>query len=292
MLGRFRITAAARAAHTAAYAAFEAEDWPLAGHQLAAAAAMLPAGRAQRAAWFDAALAYKFARDWARAYEHGRTAASLVERGKEEPAFWNLGIAATMLREWDTARDAWAGYGLRLPAGTGEITEDLGPTCVRIETGGGQEVVWAIRICPTRARIVNVPFRPSRRYGEVVLHDGVPNGERVSGGRTVPVFDEIALFTPSDLATLTVDADAPEQADVEALADLFAQERYGMEMPSTRRDLCACCSESTVRQERVIPVGRQQFLLAAPLDRARELLDRWRAERPGERSWENLHPAT
>ncbi|GAA1371771.1 tetratricopeptide repeat protein [Catellatospora chokoriensis] len=280
-----------RAATAAGYAAFEAEDWPLAGQRLAEAAATLPKGRAKRTMWFDAALAYKFARDWPRAYEHGLTAASLVKRGKQEPAFWNLGIAATMLREWDTARDAWAGYGLQLPPGTGEIAEELGPTCVRIETDAGQEVVWAVRVCPTRARIVNVPFHPSRRFGEVVLHDGVPNGERVANGRTVPVFDEIALFTPSDLATLTVDADAPEQADIKALAELFADERYGVELPSTRRDLCACCSGSTVRQDQVIPVGRQQVLLAAPLEHARKLLDRWRAERPGERSWENLHPA-
>ncbi|WP_155372440.1 tetratricopeptide repeat protein [Catellatospora vulcania] len=286
-----RITAAARSAHADAYTAFEAEDWPLAGQRLAGAAALLPTGKVQQATWFDAALAYKFARDWPRAFEHGRTAASLVRRGKQEPAFWNLGIAATMLREWDTARDAWAGYGLRLPPGTGEIDEDLGPTCVRIETEGGQEVVWAVRVCPTRARIVNVPFHPSRRFGEVVLHDGVPNGERVYGDLTVPVFDEIALFTPSDLATLTVDAEASEQADVEALAELFAQEKYGMELPSTRRDMCACCSASTVRQERVVPVGSQQILLAAPLDHARELLDRWQAERPAARAWANLHPA-
>ncbi|GAA2466379.1 hypothetical protein [Winogradskya humida] len=63
-----------------AYTAFEAEDWPLAGELLATAAPSLT-GETAAATWFDAALAYKFARDWPRAYEMGKIAVTHVRRG-------------------------------------------------------------------------------------------------------------------------------------------------------------------------------------------------------------------
>lgn len=271
------------------YAAWDAEDWPTAGRLLQQAAAGSKDGRNTAVLWFDAALAFKFARDWPRAYELGKRAAAMVPRGKQEPAFWNLGIAATVLKQWDDARDAWAGYGVALPPGEGEILEDLGPTCVRIETEGGQEVVWAQRVCPTRARVISMPFHPSRRFGEVVLHDGVPNGERLVGGARFPVFDEIMLFTLSDIPTLSVLITAGEVADTEALAELFSERDFGAEVMSSRVNLCKCCSEGTVTQERTVEAGSQQVLLGAPEDAARGLLDLWKAGQPDARSWSNLH---
>jgi hypothetical protein len=269
------------------YSAFEEEDWPRAGDLLAAAAARL-SGRAAAAVWFDAALAYKFARNWVRAYETGKTAVTYVERGAEEPAFWNLGTAATILRDWDTARDAWAGYGLQPFPGTGPIDAELGPTCVRLSDVS--EVVWAVRLCPTRARVISVPFDASRRFGEVVVHDGAPSGERAYGDMTVPVFDEVALFEPSDSATLSVLVTGGP-GELEALEDSFAGRQFGFEVLASRVDLCDCCSRSTVRQQRGEYDGEQQLFVAAPEDDARTLLDAWAAERPDTRSWTNLHPA-
>lgn len=45
-------------------------------------------------------------------------------------------------------------------------------------------------------------------------------------------------------------------------------------------------------QERTVQAGRKSMLLGAPEQRAAELLDRWRAERPDDRSWTGLHPAS
>ncbi len=53
------------------YEAFEAKDWARAGDLLASTGARL-ADNAAKALWFDAALAYKFARNWPRAYETGK----------------------------------------------------------------------------------------------------------------------------------------------------------------------------------------------------------------------------
>ncbi len=272
-----------------AYQAWEADDWPKAGELLETAAREHPDAPGSPNLWFDAALAYKFLRDWPKAFELGKEAAARSPRGHDDPAFWNLGIAATVLRDWATARDSWAGYGIDLPPGDGEIVADFGLTPVRISTPDGQEVVWAHRLCPARARVVSVPFDPARRFGEVVLHDGAPNGERVVDGRTYAVFDEIQLFEESDLATLSVTVTASSADDVDALLSTFQERELGAELLGSGELLCKCCSESRRELRRAVDAGRQTVLLAAPGDEAGCLLDGWRAERPDTRAWENLH---
>jgi len=269
------------------YEAFDAEDWPRAGDLLAAVAPRMD-GRDAKAGWFDAALAYKFARNWPRAYEVGKQAVTHVRRGTEEPAYWNLGIAATMLRDWDTARDAWIGYGLAPFPGTGQIDADLGPACIRLDIG---EVVWAIRICPTRARLISVPFDPTRRFGETVLHDGVPKGQRILESGTFPVFEEMAVFEPSDVGTLSVLVTGETPGDIRALQQAFASRRLGVEILRSRVDLCACCSRAGIRQEVKEFAGEQMLYLGAPEDVARHLLHSWAEQRPEARSWANLHLA-
>ncbi|MGA8112060.1 MAG: hypothetical protein WCA46_00205 [Actinocatenispora sp.] len=273
------------------YRAFEAEDWERAGRQLAEAAERTESRPAAAELWYDAALAYKFLHDWPKAYELGLRAAALSERGAENPVFWNLGIAATILRDWDVARDAWRGYGIPVPDGTGEIVDQFGMTCLRIATTTGQEVVWARRLCPTRARVMSVPFDVSRRYGEVVVHDGAPNGERVNDGRTYPVFDELQLFTPSDLATLSVSVVARREEDARALLDAVSAAGFGAETLGSAQMLCRCCSEGSQTVRRSDQAGRQTVLLGAPETDARRLLDAWRAESPADREWEHLHVA-
>jgi hypothetical protein len=146
-----------------------------------------------------------------------------------------------------------------------------------------------VRLCPTRARIVNVPFHSSRRFGEVVLHDGVPNGERVFNGTAFPVFDEIELLAPSDAPTLSVMATG-SGPDLEKLTMLFTDGDFGAELASSRKNLCACCSEGTVTQERTFAGGEQRVLIGgASEDTARELLRRWQADQPAERFWTRLH---
>ncbi|GAA0798339.1 hypothetical protein [Spirilliplanes yamanashiensis] len=275
-----------------AYIAWDREDWAEAGRLLEQAVRAAPDQRGSERLWFDAALAYKFLRDWPKAYELGREAAARSRRGAEDPAFWNLGIAATALRDWATARDCWAGYGLDLPPGTGEITADLGPTCVRIDTRDGQEVVWAVRLCPARARVISVPFDPGRRFGEIVLHDGAPNGERVAGGRTHPVFDELLLFESSPTATLAATVTARTGDDLRAAAEAFQLAGFGAEPLDSADVLCRCCSEGTREVADRFGAGEQQLLVAAPEERAVRLLDAWAAADPAARSWRDLHPAT
>ncbi|MFI7399642.1 tetratricopeptide repeat protein [Streptomyces sp. NPDC049541] len=268
--------------------AWKAEEWLRAAGLYEQVLARFPDEKPSADWWYDAALAHKFLRNWAKAYELGREAAARAPRGEGDPAYWNLGIAATIQRDWATARDAWAGFGIDLPDGEGEIVGGFGNACVRLDTGGEREVVWIERLCPTRGRVVNVPVTGGRRYGEIVVHDGEPKGERILDGVTFPVFDELLLFEASELPTLEVTVAAGETDDLRALLDLFGEHGYGAEPASSVRVLCACCSEGTHQQERSLPSGAQTVSLAAPEEDARRLLAQWADGAAIGRSWSGL----
>ncbi|NED09119.1 hypothetical protein G3I55_46685, partial [Streptomyces sp. SID6648] len=69
-----------------------------------------------------------------------------------------------------------------------------------------------------------------RRWGEVVLHDGVPHGERTtSAGHSYPVFDEIELWAPSPVPTWVVLLEAATEADRDALEQLAADAGFAAE---------------------------------------------------------------
>ena len=268
--------------------AWEAEEWLRAAGLYEQVLAHFPDEKPSADWWYDAALAHKFLRNWAKAYELGREAAARAPRGEGDPAYWNLGIAATIQRDWTTARHAWAGFGIDLPEGEGEIVGRFGNACVRLDTGGKREVVWIERLCPTRGRVVNVPVTGGRRYGEIVVHDGEPKGERILDGVTYPVFDELLLFEASELPTLEVTVAAGEADDLRALLDLFGEHGYGAEPASSVRVLCACCSEGTHQQDQSLPAGTQAVSLAAPEEEARRLLAQWADGAVIGRSWSGL----
>ncbi|GAA2623166.1 hypothetical protein GCM10010399_63010 [Dactylosporangium fulvum] len=270
-----------------AVAAWNAQDWERSAVLYEQLATQTPDDPRAGGWWYDAALAQKFRRNWAEAYRLGIHAAAHAARGTQDPAFWNLGIAATIQRDWATARDAWTGFGITLPPGDGPIDGDFGLACVRLD---GAEVVWIQRLCPTRGRVMSVPFDTSRRYGEIVVHDGEPKGDRVVDDRTYRVFDELMLFEASDRPTLTVTVTAAEPADLDALAELLDADGFGFEPLRNGVVLCKCCSEGTVDQRAVELSGEQRCLVAAPLDRVREVLDRW--QNSATRTWTDLHPAT
>lgn len=273
----------------AAYAAWKQEDWATAAANLQALLNRHPDTEGSDGWWYDAALAHKFMRNWPQAYELGKQAAARAQRGQEAPAFWNLGIAATIIGDWHCARDSWAGYGITLEPGAGEINQDLGPTCIRLEPDGESEVVWARRICPTRARIVSIPMVSDRSFGDIILHDGAPNGERVVNEHRYPVFDELLVWRESEIPANTVILGSPTADDLQSLIDIFDKEGFAAEPQSSAMVLCKCCSESTVTQESATDPGRQTVWLAAPQSAASHLLKRWHSHNPASRAWHNLH---
>lgn len=169
--------------------------------------------------YYNLGLIYKYSCQWQQSYDCNKQAAAL--NPEDEAAWWNLGIAATALLDWKTARQAWNHFGLNLEETEEELQMDLGRTPVRVDVDGEAEVVWATRICPARAVIENIPFGESgRRYQDIVLNDGAPVGYRVVDGYEYPVFNELQLIQASGYKTYSVTVHTAVQDDIDHLAEL------------------------------------------------------------------------
>ena len=192
---------------------------------------------------YNIGLIHKYRHEWAESLSFNRRAAELMP--EDEATNWNLAIAATALRDWQTARSTWKRLGLPIEDGSSGIDDDFGITPVRLNPDDGGEVVWGQRIDPVRVRIGNIPYPSSGfRQGDLVLHDGAPVGAREWQGREYAVFNVLELFEPSRLST--------SEAEIRISADLDLQDLYaafdesGIEYEdwtSNVRILCRQCSE-------------------------------------------------
>jgi len=165
----------------------------------------------------------------------------------DEAAWWNLGIAATALRNWTEARRAWKGCGIELEDRTGEVRMPAVTACVRLDPSSSGEVVWGQRLDPARMVILSVPLPESgHRFNDIVLNDGAANGTRVdSKGEEVPVFDELSLWKPSQYSTFRVKLEMPDDSAQENLVELCVENELGVEDWTTIRMLCAECSRGS-----------------------------------------------
>ncbi len=192
--------------------------------------------------WFNLGLIYKSQGRW---HEAAACNQRSIDLGTDEqdPAFWNLGIAATALRDWDTARSAWSGYGIEITPGSGPLEMDWGPSPVRINPAANAEVLWGRRLDPARIRLENVPLPGSgHRWHDIVLHDGEPRGERTLGDHTFPVFDELERWEASQVPTWECLIDGPID-QIQDLSDRFRAMGWALEdWTANIRMLCETCS--------------------------------------------------
>ncbi|MDR0181548.1 tetratricopeptide repeat protein [Lysobacter arvi] len=162
-------------------------------------------------------LAHKYLGEWSQSLQHNLRAIALNGEFEQSMA-WNAAIAATGLGDWDEARRQWERCGIRIPPGSGPIEGDFGLASIRLNPWHGGETVWARRIDPVRARLLNVPLPESgHRLFDIVLHDGAPTGRRRTGDgdRTAPVFNVLDTLAESDFDTYVafVRCDSPEDLD-------------------------------------------------------------------------------
>lgn len=236
--------------------------------------------------WFNLGLNAKYGGKWAESQKYNERAAALDPR--MEPAWWNLGIAATINQDWPTARRAWQSYGITIPQGDGPLEMDLGSVPIRINPKTSGEVVWCQRIDPARARIFSVPFPESgHRYGDLLLTDGAPKGYRITLGKQVPVFDELAVILASDWQTFGVELTAPGPADSQDLVELAQARGLVAEDWSDVEVLCKACSEGIPHEhEPFAPKDnwnpQRKFGIAAHENREVEgLLNAWQEMKSG-----------
>lgn len=278
------------------------------------AAEVLTRDRTSSAFWYDRGMYAKWRRDWSASRDFNNTALDLLpaRRRGGQAAAWNLGIAATALHDWPTARRAWDAFGIPLPDAPDDepIEADFGPAPLRLNAeprfvgeeplrvdgrSWHTEVVWGQRLCPTRIRVLSVPTPESgHRFGDIVLHDGDPVGSRRLHGEELGVFNEIALWERSTMSTFTATVEAPGPAAVDDLVDLLGAAGGAEDWTSELQMLCRACSEGSPESaghHHAAPAQgwdslRSVGLAAAPAE-AERLLDNWAAGGPG-RSYREL----
>lgn len=208
----------ALAAH--AYAAYDTGDLAEARirfEALLAAATEDPAHR------YMLGLVCKYLRDWPASLHHNLRAlaphADASEDDGEAPR-WNAAIAATALGDWAEARRQWAACGIGIPGDDGPIDTNFGVASLRLEAWGQAETVFARRIDPVRAQIINVPLPDSGyRYGDIVLHDGASTGQRRFHQSMVPVLNALQRMETSAYPTFAVFVHCPQRTDLDALIE-------------------------------------------------------------------------
>ena len=146
---------------------------------------------------------YKYHNDWKAAFHYGQRA---IENGADKEDTWrNFAIAATALKKWRIARNAWNKVGFELKEIKKAPNFDMGIIPVRLRYDNFQEIVWAKQIDPARAIIESIPDPVSdRNYGDLILIDYKVTGYRVVKGKRLPVFDELELIKRSFSRTYLV----------------------------------------------------------------------------------------
>ena len=195
--------------------------------------------------YYNLGLLCKYQSRWRESLDFNKQA--VIRAPHDEAAWWNLGISATALGDWEEARRAWKACGMEPPPGDGPPVFDFGPTPVRLDPKGDAEVVWTQRLDPARARIVSVPLPWSQHnYGDLVLTDGAADGYRVVNGKQFPVFNVLAMLAASPLKKYIVELATTDPESVQALVQC-AEELGGAaeDWGRSTNILCAMCSRGT-----------------------------------------------
>src|SRR6202012_478412 len=98
-------------------------------------------------------------------------------------------------------------------------------------------------IDPARIQILNVPLPGSRRrYRDILLNDGAPEGTRKSGDHEFPVFNELAVWKPSNYSTFQSAISMEDPQSERDLLQLCNENDIGVEAWTTLRIFCEACS--------------------------------------------------
>ena len=279
--------------HKQAYAAFDSGELAQAAEYFAKLVKRFPDDSAYH---YMQGLAAKNRMDWPSALRANLRAIECAE-AFDEAAHWNAAIAATALHDWHTARRMWAACGISVPEGEGEICADFGIAVIRLNPWANGETVYARRIDPVRAQIINVPLPESGwRFGDIALHDGAPTGTRPSpdGQGEVHVFNAFERWRPSETPTHTAFVRSPVAADAQALAALLNEHGWHSEdWTQSLRYICLRCSYGIPHEHTDAAPSVEQadtwqtersIGIAAPAAQSAELetaLQNWAAAAPG-----------
>jgi hypothetical protein len=277
----------------AAYAAFDDGDLLAARNGFEALLAAVPDDPRYH---YMQGLVCKYLRDWDRSLRHNLRSLALRAAENEagdEASHWNAAIAATALGDWAEARQQWAACGIDIPPGDGAIHGNFGVLSLRLAPWDRGETLFARRIDPVRAQIINVPLPDSGyRYGDIVLHDGAATGERRFHQSRVPVMNALQRTIVSEYPTFAVFATCPRREDLDALVEMRVPGIAFIEdWTESIRHVCLRCSYGAPHKhqegdDRADDVWRPERNLGVAAQSKRSvlrLIERWKEQGAGRR---------
>lgn len=143
--------------------------------------------------WFNLGLAYKRLRKWEEALDAFLRARSRLPTDVSTEVYasvlWNSGIAASILRVWPYARQAWQALGYSLDP-LSEAPPDLALGNAWVALSKPTDAVLGERIDPARIRLCEDAAQGSRMLptGTVVVHDAERVSSKEYRGVSLPVF--------------------------------------------------------------------------------------------------------
>lgn len=154
-----------------------------------------------------------------------------VEHNPFDENLWEtLGLSATAIGEWETARYAWNQLGFHFKKSDEELDLDLGVVPVRLNPFTQPEIVAVRRIDPVRATIESIPQPSSgRRYKDLILMESKPNARLFHQNKKLPVHDELQLLKQSPWRTFTTLLHTDSLRDVDTLANLCLEAGLGFD---------------------------------------------------------------
>lgn len=133
---------------------------------------------------------YMSLRDWKAALHYSERALHCAEAS--HPGMLRCqGIAATALRRWRIARQAWNQLGFNFRDADEELKLDMGAVCLRWKLDAKrQAILWAKLLDPARAEVLSVPTPGCGvAFRDILLIDSIPVGHRVAGKNRIPVYE-------------------------------------------------------------------------------------------------------
>ena len=178
---------------------------------------------------FRLSLIYKGRKEWKPTFYYSRKAVDCNVENKE--AWWNLGLAATVLQHWEVVQEAWKILGYSLWQKPRMLP-------IEIATQNFREVIWTRQLDMVRARIESIPHPFSgRRYGEIILHERKAVGNMVVGKKTTPIYKEVQRLERSFFDTYSVLLHTAERKDIELLDKLCLDADLGFDNWSNSNEL-------------------------------------------------------
>lgn len=182
---------------------------------------------------------YKWRQDWKAALYYNKKAISL--NVLDQTSWWNVGIAATVLKKPRLAQRVWAKFGYK--------AYDFSPVGARIAWGSQFEIVALRPIDPVRGMILSVPHPASeRRYQDILLFDRELVGYQVLQKKKLPIYPVLSVLKRSHFHTFSCQLHEVEQKDLLVLENLCREAHLGFENWSNLTHNYVPSSQLTLRE--------------------------------------------